>query len=236
MTALLEDLPAPLQAHVDALVAADETVEVRLKGAFKEALIYTDRRVAIVKTGFMTGAAFGANVFQMPYRNVTSVDVRQHLFSGYLEIASGGVQMTEKSFWSTDPDTDAKRAPNCISLVGRAQAERFRAAARFIMDRANALHADPGPDATPASKADEIRKLSDLMRDGLLTPEEFAAQKAVLLQGATIAPPSHAATPPEADAAVPHSIDQAIRRAVEERARLTASLGETRPVFGKRVS
>lgn len=56
--------------------------------------------------------------------------------------------------------------------------------------RAIARSSDPGrpaPHATPeaVSLADELRKLADLRRDGLLTDEEFQEQKAALLKRAT---------------------------------------------------
>jgi hypothetical protein len=73
------------------VLEANETVHIKLKGAFKEALVCTNKRVLILKTGFMTGQTFGSNVFQSSYRNITGVQVKKHLITGYFEFSAGGI-------------------------------------------------------------------------------------------------------------------------------------------------
>jgi hypothetical protein len=115
------------------LLDPQEIVQVKLKGVFKEALVCTDRRVLILKSGFMTGHVFGTNVFQSPYRNITSAQVNTHLFTGYFEISAGGVQNVATSYWASGKNSPQKR-DNCISL-NRRLFKTFQRAANFITAR-----------------------------------------------------------------------------------------------------
>lgn len=65
--------------------------------------------------------------------------------------------------------------------VSRRQAERWQ---RQEMEQAPQQYAAPAPEAAPAPAVDpieQLEKLGQLKAQGLLTDEEFAAQKAKLL-------------------------------------------------------
>lgn len=81
--ALDQTFPAVLEKVVQGNLASGETVPVRLRAAFKEALVCTDRRVMIIKSGFMAGQMFGSDVFQVPYGNIASAEVKYRILSGY---------------------------------------------------------------------------------------------------------------------------------------------------------
>jgi hypothetical protein len=82
------------------------------------------------------GQLFGTDTFQCPYTNIAGVEVKFHLFTGYFELSAGGMQNTNRSFWNTDRKVNAAKAPNCVSISGRQQANKFRQACAFIMARA----------------------------------------------------------------------------------------------------
>jgi hypothetical protein len=128
---LIEKIPGALERRLGALLQPGETVRVKLRGVFKEALVCTDQRVVILKTGFMTGHLFGANVFQVAYRNVTSAQVNTHLLSGYFEVSAGGVQNVVTSYWSRGKSSPQQR-DNCVSL-GRSLFRKFERAAGFVL-------------------------------------------------------------------------------------------------------
>jgi hypothetical protein len=179
---LIEELPDRLETELAKLLSPGETVVVKLKGAFKEGLVCTDRRVLIVKSGFMTGQLLGNDVFQEPYGNIAGAQVVYHLASGYLELSAGGMANSTKSFWSSNQYTDPAKAPNCLSLSGKKQADRFRQACSVILERVDAAHRSPG--AAPAPAASIPQQISDLatLRDqGILSAEEFEAKKSELL-------------------------------------------------------
>lgn len=136
---LLESLPERLEVELQKVLSPGEGVLLKLKGAFKEGLVCTDRRVIVLKGGMMTGHTFGTNVYQEPYGNIAGVQVSFHLMSGYFEVNAGGMQNTRKSYWSTDRKRDPSKAPNCVSLNNKKQAEKFRDACTFVLTRIDEL-------------------------------------------------------------------------------------------------
>jgi len=116
------------------VIEPNETILIKLKGAFKEALVCTDKRVLILKAGLMTGQTFGSNIFQSPYRNITGVQVKKHLVTGYFELSAGGVQNRPTSYWETGQGAPQRRE-NCVSLNSSAAFPRFREASSFILSR-----------------------------------------------------------------------------------------------------
>jgi Short C-terminal domain/Bacterial PH domain len=190
---LVEELPGRLEKELQRILLPDETVHIKIKGAFKEGLICTDSRVIILKGGFMTGQTLGTNTFQVPYQNISGVEVKYHLLSGYFEISAGGVLNTDKSYWSSKKSQDAAKAPNCISLNNKTQRDKFQKACSFIMDKMSDLQQGrtvspvqtPSSVETQRSEKDEIiaalEKLGQLRDANILTPEEFQAKKEELL-------------------------------------------------------
>lgn len=178
---LITDLPGGLEKALTGQLIDQEQIFVKLKGAFKEALVCTDRRVIIIKAGFMTGNTFGSDLFQMPYGNVAGAQVNKHLLTGYFEISAGGVQNQSKSFWQGGKSSPEK-SPNCVSL-NRQLFSVFGEAAKFIMNRVHTVHAGNPPESSP-SAADGpalIEKLAAMKERGLLTEAEFAEKKAQIL-------------------------------------------------------
>jgi len=175
---VIEPIPDRLERTLRQTLAPGERVFVQLRGAFTEALVCTDTRVIILKGGWMTGQLFGTDTFQCPYANIAGAEVKFHLLTGYFELSAGGMQNTPKSFWKTDNKVRAANAPNCVSLAGPEQANRFRQACAFIMARTaggRQPHA-AGNDAIAA-----LERLADLRASGVLSEAEFRAMKARLL-------------------------------------------------------
>lgn len=181
MGELIQTIPAGLERTLGKNLTAGETVVIKLKGAWKEALVCTDRRVLILKSGFMTGQMFGSDFFQLPYPAVASAEVKFHLISGYFEVSAGGMQNTAKSYWSADRNTDPAKAPNCVSLNNRSMANTFRQACTAIMEMAAASRVAPTSASGEKDMAGAIERLWKLHTDGALTRDEFEAGKAKLL-------------------------------------------------------
>ena len=185
---LIDGLPSPLVKALDQTLGKAEQVHISLKGAYKEALVCTDTRVLIVKSGFMTGQMFGSDVFQLPYSRVAGVEVKYRILSGYFELSAGGMQNLPKNYWSQKQGVDPKQAANCVSLNDRTQASRFREACNFIMQRISqqdtGLKATPpalSRSDTPESILSTIKTLGDLRDQGHLSNDEFEAKKKALL-------------------------------------------------------
>jgi hypothetical protein len=140
---LRDDLPGDLEALVQECLAPGESAQIVLRGAFKQILVCTDTRVMILKTGLMTGHAFGSNSFQLPYGAVSGVQVKFGILDGYLEVSAGGVQAQDKSLWAKDPSLDPNESPNCVGFIGHDAAERFRRAGALILQHAQGRGAAP---------------------------------------------------------------------------------------------
>lgn len=191
MERMIEELPSRLEKALPELLAPNEEIIIKLKGAFKEGLICTDRRVIILKGGFMAGQVFGNDAFQQPYSNIAGVQVKFNLLSGYFEMSAGGMQNRSKSYWSTDKNTDPAKAPNCISLSGKPMANKFREACNFILEKIDQAHnggvrQTVAETATAKSESSDdiissIEKLGKLKDAGILSEEEFNTKKAELL-------------------------------------------------------
>lgn len=180
----VEELPGRLETELKKVLSPGEKVLVKLKGAFKEGLVCTDRRVLILKGGFMAGQLLGNDVFQQPYGNIAGVQVVYHLASGYFELSAGGMANTRKSYWSTDKKNDPAKAPNCVSLNNKRQAERFRQACTFILEQIDAVHRVGSNPSSPAAASipEQIEQLAGLRDKGILSANDFEAKKAELLR------------------------------------------------------
>lgn len=177
---MIEPLPARLRREIPRLLTPGEQIEIQINGAFKEALICTNIKVAIIKGGLLTGQIFGTNVFQLPYRNIAGVEVNFHLLSGYFEVSAGGMQNKEKSFWSNARTTDPARAPNCVSLT-RANVEKFRSACGYILEKIGEQTSLSAAHTKSNDLIDAIERLAQLRAGGVISDEEFSAKKAELL-------------------------------------------------------
>lgn len=183
---MIEALPDRLEKDLSEILRPDEQVLVKIKGAFKEGLICTDSRVIVLKGGFMTGQTFGNNVFQSNYHNIAGVEVKFHLLSGYFELSAGGMQNTDKRFWSNNKNSDPAKAPNCISLNRKEQKTKFQEACAIITEMVNKSHTTiNAPVVQPANVKEDVltslEKLSQLKDAGIITQEEFQAKKEELL-------------------------------------------------------
>lgn len=172
------------ESAIKAALEPGEEVLVKLSGAFKEALVCTDRRVMIVKMGWGTGNLFGSNVFQLHYEHISSVEVKFGLLSGYFEMSAGGIQNTMKSYWSQQKGSSPQTSPNCVSL-NRILANQFREAVKFIMARKAERSGGSAQVSAPPSTSEDpvaiIEKLGGSRERGLISDDEFAAKKAEIM-------------------------------------------------------
>ena len=70
----------------------DETVRLCLRGDLGHALVCLDDRLLVLKAGFHAGTTFGSMSATMFLRDVTGIQVRTHLLSGWIEISSPSFQ------------------------------------------------------------------------------------------------------------------------------------------------
>ncbi|MCM2532167.1 PH domain-containing protein [Neobacillus pocheonensis] len=163
----------------------DETIHIKLAGIKgKEALICTDRRVLIIKTGYYTG---GTGFNQFLYSKITSADVKVGFLGAYFELGLGGNQNRPLNLY-----TEASKLPNCVTLQDKKDAQKFRDACNFILEHIEKQSmVQPvviQTSNTSTEKEDKkediigtIERLAKLYEQNFLTEEEFKTKKADLL-------------------------------------------------------
>jgi hypothetical protein len=115
------------------------------------------------------------------YANITGVEVHIGALTGAVAILAPGDISVSTSYWK-DGKSDPSKARNAIP-VGRPMAPVNEAVAR-LRELIAAYHQRPPAVVSSAPQPDLIDRLERLgrLRDsGVLTAEEFAAQKAELL-------------------------------------------------------
>jgi hypothetical protein len=191
-TKLVVRLPSSLDRILRANLKPDEEVLIALKGTFGEALVCTDCRVLIIKTGYMTGHIFGSNIFQLPYAGITGAQVNAHFLTGYFELSAGGVQNAPMSYWQdvsnsfhhrrgTQAPQSPEKSPHCVSLR-RSDFATFREASTFIIEKATQARSPAATAAhSPSDGIGLLEQLGKLRDSGVLTETEFQAKKAEIL-------------------------------------------------------
>jgi hypothetical protein len=179
---LIGRIPKTIEKALAELLRPDETVKIQLKGAFKEVLVCTNRRVIVLKSGLMTGQWFGMNQFQLPLEMVSSAEVNATLGIGYFEVSAGGVQNKSKSYWSGG-ENSAQKAPNCVSLSGMDSVKTFRSAATRILEMASAARVGSALETKNQKQdvSEALGRLWQMKNEGALTDEQFEAAKVKLL-------------------------------------------------------
>jgi hypothetical protein len=178
----VEILGGRLRRELARNTQADETVRFCVRGKAGHALVCLGDRLLIVKHGARAGAAFGTMAATIFYRDVTGIQVRMHLLSGWIEISTPSFQGTERK--RPAQGRPAARhgviaQPNCIS-VRRRHVELYHLALselRRLVADAKLEHGEQGVVA-------QLDQLGALYRRGVVDDREFALAKARILGGA----------------------------------------------------
>ena len=155
-----------------------EKIEIAIKGGAITAAQYivgTNQRVLVIKPPFMP---FASTTFSdYPYKKVNGVAFKLGLSGGYVAIQGAGLELPE------DID-EALSSPSAIGLprlnTDKSKTEAGVKALRKLIDAAQDSSAT-SPSSGGSSRAEELLKLKQLMDAGVLSKEEFDAEKKRLL-------------------------------------------------------
>lgn len=148
-------------------------------GNFNQAIVATDQKVCILKTGLMSGQIFGGKSTAFDYRNIVGVEIRTGFAQGEFELLSGGLSNNQGN--STRAKVKMAESPNGL-VFDKKEAAHFNAMASKIREKASgASDQTVVVQATPHPSIDAIKKLSELHAAGILTDIEFASKKTELL-------------------------------------------------------
>jgi len=148
-----------------------------------QALILTNRRVLIGKSGRDAGMHFGKEVTAFNYAEITNVEYRTGPLTGWIEILSPAFPaILNPHFYSSGEANDPWKRPNCIPVI-LGDKKKGNEIALEIRRRTDAAKNKQGTPIVQSGTdlADQIQKLADLLPKGLITEHEFRAAKAKLI-------------------------------------------------------
>ena len=113
-----EILTRRLRRELDRQTLEGEQVRFCVRGDLGNALVCLDDRLLVLKSGFHAGTTFGAHTATIFYRDVTGIQVRMHLVSGWIEISSPSFQGRERkrTRHPRTSDRDVYKLPNCVPI------------------------------------------------------------------------------------------------------------------------
>jgi hypothetical protein len=163
-------------------IEAGETARFCLRGQRGHALVCLDDRLLILKRGFHAGSAFGAIASTMFYRDVTGIQVRMHLVSGWIEICSPSFQGSDRKRGgrTNGANADVFKQPNCVP-IWRRDVRVYQAA----LTELRRLVADAKVEHDHGGVVDQLERLAALFHRGLLDEAEFSAAKSRLAASAS---------------------------------------------------
>jgi hypothetical protein len=153
-------------------------------GQSRQAVVATDHKVIVIKTGTMAGQMFGSKATSFDYRTIVGVEVRTGWSQCEFEIIAAALRAPQGN--RARDRTIIRESPNGVVFV-KGNVRHFEALAAKIREMTGAMHGAGtavAPQAAPppeTSIPDQIRSLSELHAAGILTDDEFAAKKAELL-------------------------------------------------------
>lgn len=147
-------------------------------GNFGQAIVATETRVLVVKTGLMAGQSFGGKATSFDYGNIVGIEVRTGFAQGEFELLSGGLVSHQGN--RNKDKVKVNESPNGL-VFPKVDAPVFQAMATKIREMTAKSHA--GTQSAPVTESipDAIKKLAELRESGILTEEEFTSKKKELL-------------------------------------------------------
>lgn len=149
--------------HLPAVLSNGEKIKALTSGLYQGnswLITVTDQRLLFLDKGMV----FGLKQVELPLRQISAMSHKTGLLFGEIHIATGG----GKSVIQSIPKGEVAKIAAIISALVRGVHE--------VKSPASTAAAPPQIDV-----ASQLERLAALMEKGLLTPEEFAAQKAKLL-------------------------------------------------------
>ena len=180
-----ETLTRRLRRELERQTLDGEPIRFCLRGDLGHALVCLEDRLLVLKSGFHAGTTFGSMAATIFYRDVTGIQVRMHLVSGWIEISSPSFSGRERkrTRHPRTSDRDVYKLPNCVPIhrIHLAQYDEPLAELRRLVAETKAGVARGGGGVVA-----ELERLSELADAGHLDEHEYARAKSVVLGQAPV--------------------------------------------------
>lgn len=161
-------------------------------------LVAFEDRLAIIKTGIITGLLAGSfggeRTTIIDFTDITGIEYNSGIFTGVLEVLTASYEGSKnKDFWrgtfdsrnadSNDPFTLSNTLPLTKPdyKKGAAAIQELRSRISQAKRRDTTVVANVTVPATEAGPADQLKKFADLLAAGVISQEEFEAAKRSIL-------------------------------------------------------
>ena len=147
--------------HLPEVLSPGETIRALTSGVYEGKtwlITVTDQRLLFLDKGML----YGLKQVELPLRHISSISHTTGLMFGELQIATGSGKSIVKSI----PKAEVAKISSIVSSLIRA---------------AHSPSAPPASSTAPVDVSAQLERMASLMERGVLTPQEFAVQKAKLL-------------------------------------------------------
>jgi hypothetical protein len=168
-------------------------------GAGEGCLVAFEDRLAIIKTGAITGLVAGSmggeRTTTIYFTDITGIEFNSGMLNGVLEVLTASYQGTSnKDFWrgTTDSRNADSNDPFVLSNTLPLLKSDYKKGAKAIQELRNRISkaksrettviANVSMPAVPTSSADELKKFADLLTVGAISQEEYDTAKRRILE------------------------------------------------------
>jgi hypothetical protein len=148
--------------HLPSVLNSGETIRAVTSGAYQGStwlVTVTDQRILFLDKGRF----YGVTQVELPLRQINSISYKTGLMYGELHIAtsSGG--------------------KNTVKKLRKVEVAKLSSIVSSLISKTHSPSTQPSTQTQLMDVASQLERLATLVERGILTPQEFAAQKAKLL-------------------------------------------------------
>lgn len=157
----------------------EEKMFVTLQGSFGEGLVITDKRLYVLKWGWMAGNILGGRCGAFDFNSITGLEIKKGLLTGTFEVLTPATQNAQKSYWGIN-NKNAIKSDNVITFQQN-KFNLFQEATKIGRELINKTYPKGGWNSQEKPDYSELEKLAELKEKGIITQEEFEAKKKRIL-------------------------------------------------------
>lgn len=173
---LIQDLGGRGEKLLKENLSEGEEIKVKLKGQSGQGFIVTNKRLYVLKWGFMAGNTFGGRVNAFEFSRISGIEIKKSLLTGTVEILTPA---NSDQKYGGAFDLKAIESDSAIKIY-RKDYSIFLEAVKIAREMISGQHIV----TTHLLSEDvevQLEKLAQLKEKKLITDEEFTTKRAKIL-------------------------------------------------------